>query len=77
MKAAEAYSDSVMVDPQDHKAVRRMIFKLAGPSLAEMLLINLTQMVMMILVGHLGAVAVAAVGLTSQPYMLMTVLLQR
>lgn len=74
MKAAEAYSDSVMVDPQDNKAVRRIIFKLAGPSLAEMLLINMTQMVMMILVGHLGAVAVAAVGLTSQPYMLMTVL---
>ncbi|MBA2940312.1 MATE family efflux transporter [Paenibacillus sp. CGMCC 1.16610] len=74
MKAAEAYSDSVTVDPQDHKAVRRMIFKLAGPSLTEMLLINMTQMVMMILVGHLGAVAVAAVGLTSQPYMLMTVL---
>lgn len=74
MKAAEAYSASVTVDPQDNKAVRGIIFKLAGPSLAEMLLINMTQMAMMILVGHLGAVAVAAVGLTSQPYMLMTVL---
>ncbi|MBP1962339.1 MATE family efflux transporter [Paenibacillus aceris] len=62
------------IDPHDDKAVRRIIFRLAGPSLAEMLLLNLTQMMMMILVGHLGAIAVAAVGLTSQPYMLMSVL---
>ncbi|OPH61269.1 hypothetical protein BC351_15120 [Paenibacillus ferrarius] len=66
-------SEAVTIDPQDEKAVRRIIFGLAGPSLAEMLLINITQMVMMILVGHLGATAVAAVGLTSQPYLLMTV----
>lgn len=58
------------IDPQDEKAVRRIIFRLAGPSSAEMLLINMTQMMMMILVGHLGAIAVAAVGLTSQPYIL-------
>lgn len=67
-------SESASINPQDDKAVRRMIFKLAGPSLTEMLLMNATQMVMMILVGHLGAVAVAAVGLTSQPYSLLTVL---
>jgi hypothetical protein len=50
MRADEAYSASVTVDPQDNKAVRHIIFKLAGPSLAEMLLINMTQMAMMILV---------------------------
>ncbi|WP_171691925.1 MATE family efflux transporter [Paenibacillus germinis] len=70
----ELFSESASIDPQDDKAVRRMIFKLAGPSLTEMLLMNMTQMVMMILVGHLGAIAVAAVGLTSQPYLLLTVL---
>ncbi|UKS24571.1 MATE family efflux transporter [Paenibacillus sp. HWE-109] len=67
-------NESVTVDPGDDKAIRRIIFSLAGPALTEMLLINIIQMVMMILVGHLGAVAVAAVGLTSQPYMLLTVL---
>ncbi|MDR6553108.1 MATE family efflux transporter [Paenibacillus qinlingensis] len=67
-------SESASINPQDDKALRRMIFKLAGPSLTEMLLMNATQMVMMMLVGHLGAVAVAAVGLTSQPYSLLTVL---
>lgn len=64
---------SALAEPQNDQAVRRTIFKLAGPSLAEMLLLNMTQMAMMILVGHLGATAVAAVGLTSQPYMLMSV----
>ncbi|MCY9693467.1 MATE family efflux transporter [Paenibacillus alginolyticus] len=69
----EEFSESASIDPQDHKAVRRLIFKLAGPSLMEMLLMNMTQMVMMILVGHLGAIAVATVGLTSQSYLLLTV----
>lgn len=71
---AAIQSESASIDSQDDRAIRRMIFKLAGPSLTEMLLMNVTQMVMMILVGHLGAVAVAAVGLTSQPYALLTVL---
>lgn len=69
----QPYSDAVMIDPEDGRAIRRMIFKLAGPSLTEMLLINLTQMMMMIFVGHLGSTSVAAVGFTSQIYALMTV----
>ncbi|MEK3720878.1 MATE family efflux transporter [Paenibacillus sp. FSL H8-0034] len=67
-------NDSVLIDPHNKKAIRQMIFRLAGPSLAEMLLLNVTQMLLMILVGRLGAAAVATVGLTSQPYMLMMVL---
>ncbi|MGG1551949.1 MATE family efflux transporter [Paenibacillus ferrarius] len=70
----QSYSEAVMIDPEDGRAVRKMIFTLAGPSLAEMLLINLTQMVMMIFVGHLGTASVAAVGFTSQIYALMTVI---
>lgn len=49
------------------KAVRKKVLELAGPSLAEMVLINLVQMLNMIMVGRVGAEAVAAVGLTNQP----------
>lgn len=56
---------------QDPKAVRRRIRQLAGPSLVEMLLLNLVQMLNMIMVGRVGAEAVAAVGLTNQPFFLL------
>lgn len=49
------------------KAIRKKIFQLAGPSLTEMLLMNLVQMLIMIMVGRVGAEAVTAVGLTNQP----------
>ncbi|WP_282937241.1 MATE family efflux transporter [Paenibacillus sp. RC67] len=67
-------SEAVLIDPKDGKAIRRMIYNLAGPSLVEMLLINFAQMMNMIMVGRIGAEAVATVGLTSQPYMLLLVL---
>lgn len=60
-----------LVDPNDLKAVRKTIFRLAGPSLVEMLLINFMQMLNMVLVGRVGPEAVAVVGLTSQPYLLL------
>lgn len=63
--------DVVLVDPSDQKAVRQTIFRLAGPSLVEMMLINVAQMLNMIMVGRVGAEAVAAVGLTNQPYLLL------
>lgn len=49
------------------KAIRKKVFQLAGPSLTEMVLINLAQMLNMIMVGRVGAEAVTAVGLTNQP----------
>lgn len=52
------------------EAVRHRIWPLAGPTLAELMLTNLTQMINLMLVGHLGAAAVAAVGLTNQPIFL-------
>lgn len=48
-------------------ALRRDILRLAWPVVAESLLGTLTQMVDMILVAPLGASAVAAVGLSTQP----------
>jgi putative MATE family efflux protein len=49
------------------KAIRKKVLELAGPSLTEMVLMNLVQMLNMIMVGRVGAEAVAAVGLTNQP----------
>lgn len=48
-------------------ALRRQILRLAWPVVAEQLLGTLAQMVDMMLVGPLGAAAVAAVGLSTQP----------
>lgn len=60
-----------LVDPSDSKAVRQAIFRLAGPALVEMVLINIMQMLNMVMVGRVGAEAVAAVGLTTQPFLLL------
>jgi putative MATE family efflux protein len=62
--------DALLVDPDDKKAVRQSIFRLAGPSLVEMMLANFTQMLNMIMVGRLSPEAVATVGLTNQPFFL-------
>lgn len=47
--------------------IRSRVIKLAGPALMEMLLLTTVQMIDMIMVGRLGAPAIAAVGLTNQP----------
>jgi putative MATE family efflux protein len=54
----------------DAKAIRRKVLQLAGPSLTEMVLLNMVQLVNMIMVGRVGPEAVAAVGLTTQPVFL-------
>lgn len=53
---------AVLDDDFSVEAVRHRIWPLAGPTLAELMLTNLTQMINLMLVGHLGAAAVAAVG---------------
>ncbi len=50
--------------------MRARIWDLAGPALAENFFATMTQMLSMIMVGRVGPVAVAAVGLTNQPFML-------
>jgi putative MATE family efflux protein len=55
------------LEAEGPKAIRKKVIQLAGPSLTEMVLINLTQMLNMIMVGRVGAEAVTAVGLTNQP----------
>lgn len=49
------------------RAVRARVLGLAWPVMAESILQTLTQVVSMMLVGHLGAKAVASIGLSMQP----------
>ncbi len=56
---------------QAKAAIRRTIIQLAWPVFAENVLATLTQIVDMIMVGHLGAAAIAAVGLSFQPLWLI------
>jgi len=48
-------------------SVRSQVSRLAVPAITEMLLMTITHMVDMIMVGRLGAVAIAAVGISVQP----------
>ena len=49
------------------QGLTKKVFNLAGPSLAEMMLVSLVSMADMIMVGSLGPSAIASVGLTNQP----------
>ncbi|MGE5578945.1 MAG: MATE family efflux transporter [Bacillota bacterium] len=51
----------------DNRAIRTQVLSLAFPAMAEMLLQTITQIISMILVGHLGANAVTSIGISTQP----------
>ncbi len=51
----------------DATEIRRQVLKLALPAMAEMALQTVTQIISMILVGHLGAGAVTSIGISTQP----------
>ncbi|MFO7941216.1 MAG: MATE family efflux transporter [Bacillota bacterium] len=53
--------------PPDDSLIRRGIFNLAWPAITEMLLMTITQIIDMLMVGRLGAAAIAAVGIANQP----------
>ncbi len=63
-------SFELVKEPKSQKEIRKKVLKLAGPSLVEMMLMNFVQMLNMIMVGHVGVVAITAVGLTNQPFFL-------
>lgn len=48
------------------------VVRIAWPSLVELLLVQLTSMVDLMMVGQLGAMAISAVGFTTQPKMLLS-----
>ena len=56
---------------EKQSTLRRRVFSLALPSLVELSLVMLVQMVDMIQVGGLGPWAIAAVGLANQPMFLV------
>ncbi|MDF2960159.1 MAG: efflux family protein [Paenibacillus sp.] len=73
--AVKQKSHKRLLDPQQllrletggKKEIRKVILQLAGPSLVENIMLNLLQMLVMIMVGHVSAEAITAVGLTNQP----------
>ncbi|CAG7637191.1 putative FMN/FAD exporter YeeO [Paenibacillus solanacearum] len=74
-RLAKQKSPKRILDPQQllrlesggTKEIRKVIRQLVAPSLVENILLNVLQMIVMIMVGHVGAEAVTAVGLTNQP----------
>ena len=58
----------------DDSSTKKVIMKLAWPVIAEHSLATITHIVDMMMVGRLGASAVAAVGLTMQPVFFSTAL---
>ncbi|MBO7701212.1 MAG: MATE family efflux transporter [Eubacteriaceae bacterium] len=55
----------------DTKGVLSDIFRIAWPAFVELTLVQLVSMVDMMMVGSLGSYAISAVGLTTQPKMLI------
>ncbi len=53
--------------PDTDKVIRKQVMDLAWPVMAESVLQTFAQIVSMALVGHLGANAVASIGLSMQP----------
>ncbi len=63
----EAANLALAASRSDVKAIRGQVMQLAWPVMAETFLQTATQIVSMILVGHLGASAVTSIGLSMQP----------
>lgn len=56
--------------------LRKEIIKLAWPVVLELLLVSMLGVVNMIMVGHLGANAISAVGITGQPVLICFIFFQ-
>jgi putative MATE family efflux protein len=56
--------------------LRKEIIQLAWPVVLELLLVSMLGVVNMIMVGHLGANAISAVGITSQPVLICFIFFQ-
>ena len=62
--------------PLSSEAIRRQVVELAWPAVAEMGFSSFIQVINMIMVGRVGAAAVAAVGITTQPVFLALAVFQ-
>lgn len=71
MELAKAKLGLGGIEPENRAQLRRMVLLLAWPAIAEMFLATLVQFVDTAMVGGLGAVAIAATGLSNSPVMLL------
>src|SRR5690554_6285310 len=71
MELAKAKPELGGIEPENPAQLRRMVLLLAWPAIAEMFLATLVQFVDTAMVGGLGAVAIAATGLSNSPVMLL------
>lgn len=58
------------------RELRKDIIRLAWPVVLELLLVSMLGVVNMVMVGHLGANAISAVGITSQPVLICFIFFQ-
>ena len=71
MELAKAKPELGGIEPENPAQLRRMVLLLAWPAIAENFLATLVQFVDTAMVGGLGAVAIAATGLSNSPIMLL------
>lgn len=71
METAKVREQLVELQPENQKQIRKMVMMLAWPAIAEMFLATLVQFVDTAMVGSLGEVAIAAVGVSNSPMWLL------
>ena len=76
LKAVEDIGPEQSSQEISTKKIRRQVANLASPALVEMVLVSFVNVADMIMVGRLGASAIAAVGLANQPVFLATGMFQ-
>ncbi|MBM7614878.1 MATE family efflux transporter [Alkaliphilus hydrothermalis] len=64
------------IKESDKKVLRRNVINIAWPAVTELILISLVGAIDMIMVGKLGAAAIASIGLTNQPIFLIMAIFQ-
>ena len=67
---------TLSVNLEDRKELRKQVISIAWPAVTELVLASLFGAIDMIMVGGLGAAAIAAVGLTNQPLLLIMAVFQ-
>jgi putative MATE family efflux protein len=68
IESCKTNADTIEID---RSTIRKNIISLAWPSVTELILVTLCEMIDMMMVGKLGPYAITAVGLTSQPKFVM------
>ncbi len=71
MHGGQKESKARLPEDADRSTIRKKIFELAWPVVAEQALATFTHVVDMAMVGRLGAAAIASVGISIQPFMLV------